>query len=289
MPTTKTERRFYPNGQLEWEGTFVDGRPHGIQRRWYPNGVLSDETPLQDGNYEGIGKHWNNKGELVGTWEVRNGRGVFRMWHENGVLSGELPYLDGNWTGRQRVWFEDGELVTQVFWLRGRKVSRKKYLEACKTDPSLPNYENEPKVESWETKMKRLVKRGKPAPEPPRISTSAAGLLEEFLADPTRREALDWLQEVAESETRSLGEIPSWKESLALVEEAYAENVTELFVVKVVDCGDGLQNTGTLMARLPAKGKKRKKALAWCNEQNGFQGFDPEEDGGQKWMIVQLD
>jgi antitoxin component YwqK of YwqJK toxin-antitoxin module len=78
MPTTKTERSYHPNGQLEWEGTFVDGSPHGIQRRWYPNGVLSDETPIQNGTYEGVGKHWNDKGELVGTWEVNAGTGVWR-------------------------------------------------------------------------------------------------------------------------------------------------------------------------------------------------------------------
>ena len=44
-----------------------------------------------------------------------------------------------------------------------------------------------------------------------------------------------------------------------------------------------------LLAKLPASGKKRKSALAWCNEQNGFQGFDPEDDIEQEWMVVQLD
>jgi hypothetical protein len=50
-----------------------------------------------------------------------------------------------------------------------------------------------------------------------------------------------------------------------------------------------MENTGTLVVRLPKAIKKRKKALDWCNEQNGNQGFDPESDEGQEWAVVRLD
>jgi hypothetical protein len=289
MPVVRVQQSFYPSGQIESEVTLVGGLPNGFTRFWHPNGVLAQELAVKDGRPEGISRHWNEKGEEVGSFEIRNGTGVMKTWHPNGTLQGELTYVDGEWTGRQRVWFEDGEFAAQVFWLRGRKVSRKKYLEACKADPTLPNYENEPKVKSWETKMKKLAQRKGSTPAHPESTTATDCLLEEFLNDPTKREARGWLMEAVESETRTLGEIPSWRESLALVEEAHAEGVEELCVVKVADDGDGLQNTGILLARLPAKGRKRKTALAWCNEQNGFQGFDPEDDRGQDWISVQLD
>ncbi len=289
MPTTRVEQSFYPNGKLESEVTFVGALPNGT-RRWHPNGVLAEELAVNNGSMDGVSKQWNDKGELLGSFEMRNGTGVWCRWNSDGTLDSEASYVHGYLTGRIRVWTSDGGLFSESFWLRGRKVSRKKYLEACKADPSLPNYENEPKVVSWETKMKRLAtKKQRPTTEPPAVVASPNRLLEKFLTDPTRREARGWLMEAAGSEARNLGEIPSWKESLALVEEAYAESVAELFVVKVTDYGEGLQNTGTLLARLPVEGRKRKKALAWCNEQNDFQGFDPESDEGQEWVVVQLD
>lgn len=218
---------------------------------------------------------------------MRNGTGVFQRWYENGVLSGEISFVNGEMTGRQRCWFEDGELVTSVFWIRGRRVSKKKYKEACAEDSSLPRYDNEPVVQWWEEKMKGLQSRKRKAAPP--VDEDISKLIEPaFFNDPTKEEARAWLHG-ANQKIRTLGEISSAEESLALVDEAYSEKVEELFVVKVQRGDDGLENTGTLLARLPADPKKRKRAVGWCNQQNEFQGFDLEDDHGQVWMIVQLD
>ncbi|HEY9510189.1 MAG TPA: toxin-antitoxin system YwqK family antitoxin [Verrucomicrobiae bacterium] len=287
MPIRKTERAYHPNGQLRWEGTFVDGIPDGVQRCWYENGVLSDECCLKNGHYDGVVKHWNKNGELVGTFEMRNGTGVFKKWYDNGVLSGEISFVNGEMTGRQRCWFEDGELVTSVFWIRGRRVSKKKYKEACIEDPSLPRYDNEPAEQSWETKMKRLQSRRRKNTLPTKSEIPQA-IAPELLHDPTKKEARAWLNGTNQK-IRTLGEISSQEESLALVDEAYSEKVGELFVIKVQRGDDGLENSGLLLAKLPTNLKKRKRAIAWCNQQNEFQGFEPEEDQGQEWIVVQLD
>lgn len=288
MPATKVERSFYPNGQLRSEVTLVNGLPNGFTRRWYPNGVLAEELSVKGGTFEGISKRWNDKGELLGTFEVRNGTGLYKLWYDSGILQGEISYVNGNFTGRQRAWFEDRELVTEVFWIRGRKVSRKKYLEACKTDSSLPRYDDEPKVQTWEQKMARLSKSKKKRPANPRLEEAALRLLQELLSDPTRCEARKWLGETGQGKIRTLGEIPDLAESLALIEEAYGAGVAEVLVVKI-EGDDRMENTGTLVVRLPKAIRKRKEALGWCNEQNGYQGFDPEGDEGQEWVVVRLD
>jgi len=86
-----------------------------------------------------------------------------------------------------------------------------------------------------------------------------------------------------------LGEIPDLAESLVLVEEAYDAGASEVFVVKIEKYDHRMENSGTLVVRLPKTAKRRKKALEWCNEQNGYQGFDPEDDEGQEWVVVSLD
>ncbi len=287
ISNTEVRRLFHPNGQLKYEGTLINGLPHGIIRTWHPNGVLAKEWSRKNGIADGFDKQWNDKGELLGTSEFKNGTGISRSWYDNGILQGEITFVNGQFTGRQRVWFEDGEFVTEIFYIRGRKVSRKKYLEACKTDSTLPHYENEPKVESWESKMKRQQRvRKKPAAT--HIVETGKRLLDKFVSDATKCEAKKWLESAPKGITRTLGELPDLQESLALVDDAYSEGVSELFVVKV-GSNEGFENTGTLLVQLPKSGRKRKNALAWCNEQNDFQGFDPEDDEGQEWMIVQLD
>lgn len=136
------EKTFHSDGKIAGEVTYVNDLPNGITRRWHPNGVLASELPVKDGIVEGVAKQWNDKGELLGSYEVRKGCGVIKTWHSNGKLQGETPMLNGKWTGRQRVWFEDGTLAGDVFWIENQKVSKKKYLAACKENPNLPRYED---------------------------------------------------------------------------------------------------------------------------------------------------
>ncbi|HVM60651.1 MAG TPA: toxin-antitoxin system YwqK family antitoxin [Verrucomicrobiae bacterium] len=288
MPATKVERSFYPNGQLRVEVTLVNGLPNGCTRRWHPNGVLAEELSVRDGIFEGTSKRWNDKGELVGSFQVHGGTGIVKSWYDNGVLQGEVSYVDGKFTGRQRAWFEDGKLVTEVFWIRGRQVSRKRYLAVCETDSSLPRYDNEPRVETWEQEMKRLAKPRKRRATNPKLAEASARHLQELLADPATCEAREWLKVAPHGKTRTLGEIPNPDESLALVEEAYSAGAAKVLVVKIGGDG-GMENSGTLVVRLPKSDNKRRQALDWCNEQNGWQGFDPEDDEGQRWVIVRLD
>ena len=56
---------------------------------------------------------------------------VKRFFHPNGRLRVEIPQQMGDLTP-----------VADMCWLRGKKVSRKKYSEACKEDAELPRSEH---------------------------------------------------------------------------------------------------------------------------------------------------
>jgi len=68
------------------------------------------------------------------------GTGVVKLWYDNGVVSSEISMVRGLPTGRQRAWDETGAKVAEVYWIKGKRVSRKKYSEARKTDAGLPEY-----------------------------------------------------------------------------------------------------------------------------------------------------
>lgn len=117
-----------------------NGRAHGMSRSWHPNDVLASEVPFEIGLQHGIARFWGADGRLFGEYSMDRGTGVFKRWYDNGVLAHETTTLKGLPTGLQKCWDENADFIVEAFWIRGKKVSHKKYLEACKTDPELPQY-----------------------------------------------------------------------------------------------------------------------------------------------------
>jgi len=138
--SSQVQRVLYPNGQLKAEAPMVNGRIHGLKRDYHPNGQVALEIPFYHGLPNGMAKVCAADGRLLGEYTMEHGTGVMKLWHGNGVLASEVSMVEGFITGRQRTWYEDGLPVPDMYWIRGKKVSRKKYLEACKTDPELPQY-----------------------------------------------------------------------------------------------------------------------------------------------------
>ena len=134
------QRFFHPNGQLRIEIPQVNGRAHGMVREYHSNGQLAVETPNENGLAHGTAKVWDAEGRFLGDYTLDRGTGIVKKWHSNGVLWAEVPVLKGMPTGRQKTWYEDGVPLPAAYWIRGKQVSRKKYLEACKTDWELPQY-----------------------------------------------------------------------------------------------------------------------------------------------------
>ena len=276
MKDIKVERYFYPNGQASWEASFKDGKPIGVIKKWHDNGILSWECPLDDEGLEhGTIKQYNREGKLLGKYCMDHGTGFERSWFENGQLQRESSSIRGKLCGRFRCWLDDGEFVSDTYYIMEKKVSKKKYLEACKTDPTLPRYEDDnSKTEPAEAASK-YKKRETPMPEQERHQHEA--FIKKFLKQPNRGEARQWL---AGDENRNIGEMTP-EESREFVEEGYKAGATKILTVEIE--GD---TTNCLIVYLPPAGPKREKVFEWNSESAQKCGFDPYDDWGQNELFA---
>ncbi|WP_190285643.1 toxin-antitoxin system YwqK family antitoxin [Montanilutibacter psychrotolerans] len=111
QPFTGVTYCTYPDGQLSYELTMVNGLPKGLCREWHPNGQLSHE------------------------WIAQHGCGPDKLttWHENGVLASvkraelgvETEYNEWDESGQlqvHRVLEPGSTLHTLLLQLRERKA-----------------------------------------------------------------------------------------------------------------------------------------------------------------------
>ncbi len=215
---------------------------------------------------------------------MEHGTGVWKMWndHERAVM--ETAMQNGAHHGRFRMVLEDGEIFASSYWHHGRQVSQKRYLALCETDPTLPRYDN----------LRAAPKRRKPAPgkNPPEKSVEERsrhdGLIARLL-NSRKAEARIWLRSSPDENAFTLGELPTTRQSLELAEEAYTAGAVTVLAVEINDCENGQQNSGKLVIELPKAKAKRKRIIAWVNEQAELQGFDPESDNGETHLFLPLD
>lgn len=270
----RIERRFFQNGIVSSEVTYIGEHIQGVTRKWHDNGVLKSEVPMLESRRHGVVREWNSRGELLGECEFAHGTGTHRSWYENGRIKSEGSMRDGIPCGRLRSWDEDGELLVEQFIVSGKRVSAKKYLEACSKDPSLPRYEDDG--------ARPVLELETPSPPKPPAPLSLADY-------PDAQEAVAWLQASTDDAPRNIGECPPGEESLKVLREFYDQGAVKVLVVDILLDDDGSQNSGHLIIELPEDPKDRKDALTLINEHHLECGFDPEADVGQRFSLVALD
>ena len=294
---TTIKRSYYDNGILRYEGAIDEnGSLHGLIRTWHKNGVPEFEFPYDHGKLNGIAKQWNARGELLGSFEMINGTGLKRVWHENGHLVMEYPTVAGALNGRQIIFGDDGDFLEATYWIKNRKVSKKKYQEACEKDSTLPRYDDDKALKrmrassSWFFKEERQTQ---PATPPLKKDDDAKVKADEFcqrlLNGPGVREALSWLEEHDDPLFRSVGEATDQEESIKFVKKLYRQGAVAVHAVEIDGEADEPQNTGKLVIELPQEVEGRKKLFKSCGTIAKKQGFDPETDIGQQYLFLMLD
>jgi hypothetical protein len=113
--------------------------------------------------------------------------------------------------------------------------------------------------------------------------------VQQFLGAPNTREVLEWLRGGAADDFRSLGELGTNEESIAMAQEIYVAGAVEVLAVEIDDYPGEGQNTGKLVIKLPDRPDDRKRVFAWGGTMAESQGFDPEVDSGQSYLFVMLD
>ena len=115
-PPDGTWRGWYASGQMEYEGTYKNGKLDGIWKTWYESGQTKSEETYKDRKLDGISKSWYKGGQLKseGTYKNEEKDGTWRKWYEGGHEESEETYKNGTLDGIWRWWFENG-------WYEGEK------------------------------------------------------------------------------------------------------------------------------------------------------------------------
>lgn len=290
----RVERLYWPDGTLEYEGPFVNDLLHGTVRRWFPNGQIEFEIPMAQGLKHGECKFWNQEGKLLGSFHVNMGTGVYKQWYPNGTLKLQVFELNDNFHGPFYMWLPDGTIDFISFYIDGKKVTKKKYIEACKENPDLPELDsatmasNDPielSVASWRTRQEER-KASKATPE------ESLSLIEfdEMIRRRSSKEALKWLKEASPPE-RYLGKFDSVNDSIEFIEEGYAAGIKRIYAIDIKLTKDGeCETSRNLVLELPKSKRKRATAFEWivqtCEQHSGN---DPPDDDGQPYVYIFLD
>jgi antitoxin component YwqK of YwqJK toxin-antitoxin module len=163
---------WHEDGSLMDEEPYHQGKRHGMYRTWAPSGQIMWECRCVNGKEHGIARQWSSDGRLLGLYKMVHGTGHDLWFDDDGSLSEEYNRRDGGLHGIER-WWDHGKLYIERYWrnnqlhgiwrewikyprlsrgypqyyVNGKKVTKRAYIKACQTDPSLPPFkesENKP-------------------------------------------------------------------------------------------------------------------------------------------------
>jgi antitoxin component YwqK of YwqJK toxin-antitoxin module len=155
------------HGAVELEYGCNGDLQHGPFRRWNEDGTLLHETAYLDNKEHGVSWQYGQDGEIVGIYVMHHGTGRDLWYSCAGVLSEERSYYDGQRHGYERWWNGDNLTVWEEshfhhgvehgifrrwnkvgrlcrgypqYFANGTLIDRRRYLRACRTDPTLPPF-----------------------------------------------------------------------------------------------------------------------------------------------------
>lgn len=120
---------FHANGNLESEGTYVNGKKNGIWISFHNSGIMSDSAVYNFGNIIGTSLSWHPNGYISdSTTQNEDGSGIHVSWFENGAPSyaglyaagrkkkGKWKYYHNNGTISSIEIFSDGKLSDKTYF-----------------------------------------------------------------------------------------------------------------------------------------------------------------------------
>jgi len=115
-------RFWHENGQLEQEGSYVNGKNEGLYRWWHDNGQLKQEGSYVNGKREGLHRSWHDNGQLKQEGSYVNGEreGLHRSWHDNRQLKYEGSYVNGKQERIHERWDDNGKSIFKKYYVNGK-------------------------------------------------------------------------------------------------------------------------------------------------------------------------
>jgi antitoxin component YwqK of YwqJK toxin-antitoxin module len=95
-------RQYDTNGNIEWEDSYIAGRPNGFDKWFWPSGILSSLSFRVNGKIEGLET----------------------SYYENGTLHSEVFYKKGKREGAEKWFFTDGAIERIDVYKEGKFILR---------------------------------------------------------------------------------------------------------------------------------------------------------------------
>lgn len=168
-------RIFSETGDIEYEYGLKAGKRHEVKYLWDDPGKLCFSEPFVNGLRHGTAHQWDRRGRIVGTYKMVRGTGLDLWWQwrtsdnspylaealfcKDGLHDGfewwinedqQSVYIERHWQagdlhGVHREWSTGKSLDRGYpkFLVHDNQVSKRAYIKASKSDPTLPPFQLE--------------------------------------------------------------------------------------------------------------------------------------------------
>lgn len=132
------KRSFYEDGSVKIEQTFInDSIKDGFYKKYYPNGQVEHEIEFKNGKKNGQELTYYRNGSIESRSTCVNDKrdGKMTWYYKNGLDSAKLNYFDDNLVGESFDYYPSSKLQHyMVFGFDGKLVFVIKYFENGKID-----------------------------------------------------------------------------------------------------------------------------------------------------------
>ena len=119
IDTVKKEgywEEYFSNGQLEYKGSYINGKEEGYWELYHENGKLYSKGEYKNGKEDGIWEDYYPDGNLHSKGSYKNGKrdGYWYEYWFNGKLYSKGLYKNGKKSGILNKYNEYGKLIDQI-------------------------------------------------------------------------------------------------------------------------------------------------------------------------------
>jgi hypothetical protein len=180
--------------------------------------------------------------------------------------------------------------IVQMFYFDDRQISKKRYDEKCRRDPSLPRFEDKKPTNNVGNFIRHLRREQR---EQAKSGTTPEQVQYQKWFDEQRKadsklksssEAIRWLKTHGEKE---LGEMTK-QEALRLVRKLYSNGAVKIWAIGIEHDSDGSEYSRELIVKLPKDAQKRGKIYNLCIDPARPADSGPAIFTGRDYMSVSL-
>jgi len=115
--------KFYPNGQMQYSGTFEDNKPVGTFKRFNRDGMLVVEM-IHEATTDEVFAKFYYPGKVLQAEGYYSGKKKDSIWvyyTEEGNKINEVPFFNDQKNGLEKKFYPNGALSEETKWKNGQK------------------------------------------------------------------------------------------------------------------------------------------------------------------------